>query len=469
VDNWQYQYAFGAQQAACSSVPGYNANANKDGNRTSYTVTNTATSTSTTTTSCYNSADQLASSTDAQIGTPTYDDHGNITQLAGNGTPITFTYDAADQNTAIQQGANSVQYTKSAGGAVLVKKEYQGGTLSKVYRNAGGVMLTCDLVNQSSCTTLDKYISLPGGVSLTIENGTPVYSIKNAHGDTAITVGAAGNPTSSVFLYDPFGQVLASNTFGTNLAGLGNASDNPMAWAASPTRKAESLFSIPIIEMGARVYLPTLGRFLQVDPVDGGTDNAYSYVNDPVNENDYSGQSWFSSAMNFVAKAVVKAVTLAVNIMVPAPVIQIAKTVARPVAKAVAAATAKKTVTTTTAQRAAASAVYSQASSRPTTAQTMSSNPGKYVGPPGSVVGLTVLNYTDKTFNVASKYSDLLPAIGAGAGCVVGGAGLVELGIPGIAFGCGVGGATGYEVGDKVSQVVDGYEGIKEIWKDYVK
>ena len=41
--------------------------------------------------------------------------------------------------------------------------------------------------------------------------------------------------------------------------------------------------------MGARVYLPTAGRFLQVDPIEGGTHNAYVYVTDPVNWHDYSG------------------------------------------------------------------------------------------------------------------------------------------------------------------------------------
>ncbi len=338
VDNWQYQYGFGAQASACTSIAGYNANANKNGNRTSTSVTNTLTSTNVTSTNCYNTADQLTQSSDPQIGTPTYDDHGNITQLAGNGTPLTFTYDATDANTAIQQGTNSVQYTKSASGAVLTEQDYVSGVLTKVYRHAGGVLLTCDLVNQSSCTTLDKYIGLPGGVGLTIENGTPIYSVKNFHGDTAITVAATGLPTSGVFLYDPFGQVLASNTFGTNLGGLGNASDSSMGWAASPTRKATTMFSVPIIQMGARTYLPTMGRFLQVDPVEGGNDNAYSYVNDPINANDYSGQQ-SQSLWGFI----VKQVTAAYHAIVPAPIRQAIASIARPIAAAIVSTFSKKT------------------------------------------------------------------------------------------------------------------------------
>jgi RHS repeat-associated protein len=58
-----------------------------------------------------------------------------------------------------------------------------------------------------------------------------------------------------------------------------------------------------VIDMGARSYVPQLGRFLQTDPIAGGSANAYAYTfGDPVNTSDPSG-AYTASVQGFAIES----------------------------------------------------------------------------------------------------------------------------------------------------------------------
>jgi len=101
--------------------------------------------------------------------------------------------------------------------------------------------------------------------------------LSNLHGDIIATASTSPTVTklTNTFQFDEYGDPV-------------QGSAGRYGWLGSKLRRTE--LPSGVIQMGARSYVPQIGRFLTPDPVRGGSANAYDYADgDPVNEQDLAG------------------------------------------------------------------------------------------------------------------------------------------------------------------------------------
>ncbi|WP_309114773.1 PA14 domain-containing protein [Saccharothrix sp.] len=254
---------------------------------------------------CYDAADRLLAIVGATAVTNVqYDNNGNTTQYTAGGATTHLSWDGADRNIAARITGTEpadVSYIRDATDRIVRRTAAAGDTATDVRYGYTGSGDTADLALGPDNRLLTRSISLPGGVLYTWKPDTFTLDHPTVRGDLGLTTGADGKQVGALRTFTPFGEPLTTG----GAVDPNHVPDNAPGqmdhgWLGQHQRPYEHAGALSLVQMGARPYSPLFGRFLSVDPVDGGSANDYDYVNgDPINFNDLDGRwatpNWMKS------------------------------------------------------------------------------------------------------------------------------------------------------------------------------
>ncbi|MCF4123654.1 DNRLRE domain-containing protein [Antribacter sp. KLBMP9083] len=255
----------------------------------------------TTVSSTYDSADRLVTTTGAGGNLWAYDAFGRITSMpatdtTGQTVAATSTYYLNDlvrrqEVPGVERttwGLDPVMRHATQVDSTLLNEEWVDG-IEKVFHFDGDSDEPAWVAE--GATTVTRYVEgLDGALAVqTSGTGDRVLQLVDLHGDVIATLPIADNATEAswtqvrVQSFDEFGASEPMTSSGPL-----SDEDSRYGWLGGAQRNADT--PTGTILMGVRVYHPATGRFLQVDPVAGGSANTYDYCNaDPVNCIDLAG------------------------------------------------------------------------------------------------------------------------------------------------------------------------------------
>jgi RHS repeat-associated protein len=258
----------------------------------------------------------------------TYAANGDGTCQNSTGTTFTHTYDSADRATNTgytydtQGDITATPSADTGGSGDLAAVFYANNMLASMTQSGTTMTWTLDPTQgrfssytQNGVTYTSHYSDSSDNSSWVSDtNGGWTRVVTDFSGMLAAQVTPSG---TTLELPDLHGDIMA--TASTDSTSAGPASTNTYTEAGTPEASTPGTYGWlggyqisgnalgGQLLMGARTYNPSVSRFAQVDPVRGGSLNAYDYAGDnPVSNADVSGQfpihlhlQWNGFVVNF--------------------------------------------------------------------------------------------------------------------------------------------------------------------------
>lgn len=229
----------------------------------------------------YDPADRLkATGSHAGLG---YDAFGRVTTLPANdagGTATTMTYYTTDLVRQQTRGSTTTTWSVDAALRFRTSTEAVSGVTTATKTNHYGSRHADgpSWIDEGVGTWTRNLTGLGGTLSATADqDGVVTYYVANLHGDLVGAASATSATPDASFSADEFGNPR-------------DTTQRRYGWLGGHQKSLDA--QAGVVLMGVRLYLPSLGRFLQPDPVVGGSCNAYEYAcQDPVNLFDLDGRS----------------------------------------------------------------------------------------------------------------------------------------------------------------------------------
>lgn len=211
----------------------------------------------------------------------TYDAFGRTLSIPSkdvNGGDLALTYFVNDLVKSITQDGVTQTFWLDPEGRVRTRTDAGGDSESWSFHYADDSDSPAWAVKDADGSRFTRDVQGMTGDLVAIHDsatGTELQ-LTNMHGDVIATA------TTSSVAPGPMG------TFEADEFGVPRSPAPRFGWLGGKQRQ-----TIPpsgVVLMGVRVYSPTLGRFLQVDPIEGGSLNDYEYATqDPINSTDLLG------------------------------------------------------------------------------------------------------------------------------------------------------------------------------------